>query len=635
MSFNMMTGLARKFMARSLCAAASVALAAGTVHSKTPDDSNYEMSGVVRDLGYLKMKDGTHIAYISYRPKSGRHPTIFVYSPYSRSTMPFETVKPFLDAGWAVVGADWRATGCSEGVVDHFLTTRFEGKDGAEVVEWIAKQSWSDGNVGMAGNSYDGAGPIMVAAERPPHLKAIVPTGLADGYYTMAYLGGMLQPSMYEWENRTFYGTTMEGADWRAKHGDAECKKIVGSSRQVRKRPFFDVIREHPYNDQWWHQVSPGRPELVDKINVPTMIIADYQDEYGGVGRQSTEIFSRIARNTKTAKLIMMNGNHLSEDGVNPIGYPFVRVEQMRFLDRWVRGIRNGIDKEPPIKLYWEVTADPTKIVTSWVTDMDVTKAVPGWTTTLNTWPDSRVVRRPFYLMPDASLSATEGGLQSKEGVRSYMYPTGVELVGNQTQFAVLPNKSGVLNYRTGPMESDMALVGNPDVTIYLSIDHGNDVDLVLTLKDVGPDGSVTYVQTGMQRASFQEIDEAQSTPDNIVHTFAKSEPLTPGKIYAVRMSLLGPVAHVVRKGHSLELTIGAPTPIPHHGSIPAGGSMPAGTLTNVHLYQSQIHPSKIILPIIPEFVAQGPTPQCGTLVNQPCRKQPEFIPGGLMNKPE
>lgn len=575
--------------------------------------AGYVAGDVIRDISYVSMKDGTRIAYISYRPKQGRHPTVFVLSPYSGSATPFEDAKPYLDAGYAFVGANITATGCSEGVIDHWLT-RIEGVHGAEVIEWIARQPWSDGNVGMVGNSSEGSIQLWTAAERPPHLKAIVPAGLEDGYDTLGYLGGMMQSSVGAWALRSEYQSQMRGVEWRIKHGDTECAKIRGSARQVVKHAFIDGIRAHPFNDEWWDTVFPARPEVAGRIAIPTMIVATTQDQYGGATRESARIFTRLMPNVKNKKLVLMNGSHGSGDHGN--GYGFVHSEGLRFLDRWVRGIKNGIENEPPVKVFWEVQQP----------ENDPKKAVPGWTTVHSTWPVQEVKRRSFYFTGDSVLSPEQPLPDTKVSSRAYLYPMGAELSGTNTQFALLPYSGGVLNYRTAPATSDMTLLGNPEAVIYLSIDSGDDTDLELTLKDVNPDGSVLFLQSGLHRASFREIDKERSSHEEVVYSFSKADKLVPGKIYEVRMSLLGPIAHVVRKGHSLELTIGAPNPIPH----PSIASVPVGILSVNKVHQSQTYPSKIVLPILPGAIAKAPAPECGTLANQPCRKQPNFVPGGL-----
>ncbi|WP_280174621.1 CocE/NonD family hydrolase C-terminal non-catalytic domain-containing protein, partial [Mesorhizobium prunaredense] len=180
-----------------------------------------------------------------------------------------------------------------------------------------------------------------------------------------------------------------------------------------------------------------------------------------------------------------------------------------------------------------------------------------------DTWPDPKVERRTFYLTVDAQISPDKPGASSNGESRAYLYPSGTELYGGDQQFQVRPYSYGVLNYRTAPVTSDMVLLGNPEVVLYLSIDNGDDADIELTLKDVGPDG-VLFLQSGLLRASLRAIDKDRTYVDEVVHSFRKSEKLVPGEIYELRISLMSPIAHVVRQGHSLELTIGAPNPIPH-----------------------------------------------------------------------
>lgn len=570
---------------------------------------------VARDIGYVPMKDGTRISYISYRSKSGNAPTVFFYSPYTGDATAFDIAKPFLEAGYAFVGANWPATGCSEGVVEHWLDgfDRKIGVFGAEVVEWIAKQPWSDGNVGMVGNSSPGTVQFWVAAEQPPHLKAIVASGVEDGYEDWLQLGGMTRMHwMAPWAVETKFALS---ADWRISQGDKECAAILdGGTRAVRKS-FVDEARNRPLKDEWWHAASLATEKVAGKVNVPTLLIAARQDEYGGAGRESVRLFRQLMPNVKQKKLLLLNGDH-DIAGPGPRGYGLVDDERMAFLDRWVKHVDNGIEDELPVTVFWDVH-EPNG---------DPKKAVPGWSTHHKTWPEPTVERHAYYLTKDAKISPDKPGGDATESARAYIYPTGTELYGNNQQFALEPYSEGVLNYRTAPVVSDMTLLGNPEVTLYLSIDHGDDADLVITLKDVDPKGSVLFLQSGLLRSSLRAIDQQRSYSDEIIHSFRKSEKLKPGQIYEVRMSLLSPIAHVVRKGHSLELTIGAPNPIPH----PVIGSIPVGESSVNRVYHSEKYPSKILLPVIPGATAQAPPLKCGAQRNQPCRKVAAFDPGGL-----
>ncbi|QKC92365.1 CocE/NonD family hydrolase [Mesorhizobium sp. NZP2234] len=578
---------------------------------KSDQAADVTEADVVRDIGYVSTQDGARIAYISYRPKSGRHPTIFLYDPYNASAAPFALAKDFLDAGYAFVGASMTATGCSDGILDHWFT-RKEGVHGAEVVEWIAKQSWSDGNVGMVGNSSAGSSQLWVAAERPPHLRAIVPTGIMDDYIHAFYLGGMLQVGYVRWAFTTQFKTPLSGMEWRIKEGDAHCAQIHGSGRQIIKQPFFDELRKHPVKDEWWDLVSPVRPDVAGRINVPTLIVAMFQDP--GATTESIKIFTQQMAKVENKKLVMINGDHGSAR-LGPCGYSIVDEERMRFLNRWVKSAKNGPENEPPVTVYFEVQ----------VPEGDAKKSVAGWVTHHLTWPDPVVERRLLYLTADAKMSPHHPPPGPDDGARLYLYPAGVEQIFDNRQFAVEPRSEGVLNYRTAPAASDMTLLGAPEITLYLSIDRGDDADLALTLKDIDPDGNVLFLQSGLRRASFREIDEVQSRVDEVVPTFRKSEKLEPEKIYEIRMSLHGPIAHVVRIGHSLELTIGAPS---------AEIGLPAGAISINRVYHSAKYPSKILLPVLPGAVAKAPAPECGTLRGQPCRKETSFVPGGLLAIP-
>ncbi|WP_032809535.1 CocE/NonD family hydrolase [Mesorhizobium sp. WSM1293] len=574
---------------------------------------NYVETKVICDVAYVPMRDSTRIAYASYRPGVGRHPTIFIYNCYNADALPFEEAKPLLDSGYAVLGANWPATGCSEGIVDHWFPNRVVGAYGAEVIEWIAEQSWSDGNVGMVGNSYSGSSQLWVAAERPPHLKAIVPTAIADGFETMGYMGGMLQPYLATWEAYTQNMHSL-GMEWRISRGDIECAKVRGSARQLVKNKYFDVMREHKFKDAWWDSVDVTRAELVGRINVPTMIIGAWQDEDGGAAREGARIFSQLVPNLLHKRLLLTNGSHRTTSFWR--GYPFIADEQIKFLDHWVKGVRNGIESEPAVKVFWEVSA----------AEGDPKKATAGWTTSHATWPEPSVQRRPYFLTADGGLSIEQASSSPKEGVRSYLYPTGVELTGSDQQFALVPYAYGVLNYRTEPLVEDMTLLGNPEIILFLSIDSGDDADVAITLKDVSPDGTVLFLQSGLHRVSFQEINEENKESEEVLHTFSRSEKLKSKDIYQVRMSLLNPFGHVVREGHSLELTIGAPNPIPHHLTA----SIPAGSPSINRIQHSEMHSSRIILPILPGAIAQAPAPANGTLLNQPSRKEHEFVAGGF-----
>lgn len=153
----------------------------------------------MRESFQVEMKDGTLIYVEVERPKApGRFATILELSPYHGTLadrmgtriLPGPVDKDgnhiglagyFAPRGYAVVFADLRGTGRSTGCLDHLGPN--DATDSYEIVEWAAKQKWSNGRVGMTGHSYVGSTPQVAAAQNPPHLTTIVPSaGLAQMY---------------------------------------------------------------------------------------------------------------------------------------------------------------------------------------------------------------------------------------------------------------------------------------------------------------------------------------------------------------------------------------------------------------------------------------------------------------------
>src|SRR5262249_40501250 len=120
----------------------------------------------------MKTRNGVTLVCDVVRPNDAlKHPAILVRTPYGRSS---ETLSGafWASRGYVYVTQDCRGREDSGGNWDPFVN---EGPDGADTIGWIAKQSWSDGKVGMIGGSYAGYVQWAAAVEEPPALRCIVP----------------------------------------------------------------------------------------------------------------------------------------------------------------------------------------------------------------------------------------------------------------------------------------------------------------------------------------------------------------------------------------------------------------------------------------------------------------------------
>lgn len=104
-------------------------------------------------------------------------------------------IRTLVEAGFAVASMNVRGTGNSGGCMDPFGER--ESEDSAFLVEWLGEQNWSNGRVGMAGHSYSGGTPWGAAVRNPPHLKAIVASGLVTDLYTFYHTPQGLASDVY------------------------------------------------------------------------------------------------------------------------------------------------------------------------------------------------------------------------------------------------------------------------------------------------------------------------------------------------------------------------------------------------------------------------------------------------------
>src|SRR4051794_37255165 len=129
-------------------------------------------AATVEKRGYIPMADGVQLEYTVDLPgDTGRDPVAMVYDGYCEGTGPLAcndvpNANALLAAGYAVLGVSIRGTSCSTGTFDAFMPQ--EWSDGAAAVEWAARQPWSNGHLGMFGDSFPGITQVGVAGRAPP-----------------------------------------------------------------------------------------------------------------------------------------------------------------------------------------------------------------------------------------------------------------------------------------------------------------------------------------------------------------------------------------------------------------------------------------------------------------------------------
>lgn len=538
-----------------------------------------------RQFGYVTTRDGTRLAYVVYLPAAhGSFPTVFQYEPYLGGGSPPD--KLWLKAGYAVVTANVRGTGCSQG--QHDLFGPHEGPDGADIIDWIGHQSWSNRRIGMIGVSYPGHTQLLVAAQHPKWLRAISPSAITMSTYDDAiWPGGMYNVGFVSrWSLLLQPGAAAAGAKARMAWGDQECEANMSA------HPAPTLVEQtinHPQFDAWWKERSLA--DDVDKVQVPTFISQSWQDHETSVNG-ATQMYARL----KAPKWMALSpGGH---------GWTYMQSAfqdtLVKWMDHWVKGVNNGAEKQPKVTVYWELGRK--------------VPPVAAWETHYADWPVPGSQDQTFQLNADGSLTRDDAGKESDDKPRRYVFGPGTELIGSNAQFSPAPDPTGTLAWTSAPLSNDLTILGAIQVHLFVSSDN-TDTDFVVSLHDVYPNGDVQYLQRRFLRASMRETDKTKSTPQFVYRDFDKPAPLVPGKVYEINLSL-PPVGAVLRKGHKLQVMVSSPSSIPQ----PDWGVQPLNLPGYNSVYSSQTYPSRIVVPVLPDAEAGGPEPACGSIAFLPCR---------------
>lgn len=481
---------------------------------------------------WIPLSDGTRLGARLWMPEDAEQvpvPAILEYIPYRKRDGTRGRDEPmhgyFASQGYAAIRVDMRGTGESDGhLADEYL--KQEQDDALEVIDWIARQPWCSGNVGMMGKSWGGFNSLQVAARRPPALKAIITAYSTDNRYTddIHYMGGLLL------NDNLWWGTIM-----LAYQGRPLDPKIVGDEWRDRwierldNLPFFPALwLEHQRYDDYWKHGSVC--EDWDAIQCPVLSIGGWADSY-------TNPVSRLLENLKVPRrgIIGPWGHIYPQDGIPGPAIGFLQ-EATRWWDHWLKGKDTGIMDEPMMRAFVCDTIEPTgtRTVTQgrWVGEAQ--------------WPSPEISIRTLYLGAGSELrdTADDPTVLSIRSPQSHGKASGEWMAtgcpGEHPTDQRLDN-GGALIFETAPLEEDFDILGAAVARLRISANCPV-AQISLRLNDVLPDGRVT-------RVSYQVF--------NLTHRDSHADPqaLEPGKFYDVAIKL-NDCGFRFAKGHKLQLAI-------------------------------------------------------------------------------
>ena len=519
----------------------------------------------------LPMRDGLTLSANLWLPIAShpaeKFPAILEMIPYRkddwRAPSDHQRGEYFAQRGFAFCRLDVRGTGSSDGIALDEYTSE-ETQDGYDAVEWLAAQSWCNGNIGMWGISYGGFTSIQVAMLQPPHLKAIVPMYATDDRYLddVHYIGGCVTASELAQYAVSMVGMNAlppkidyAGDDWAA-HWKARLEQTPWLIEWLRCQT------DGPY----WRSGSLA-PDY-DRITCAIFSIGGWADGYPNAPVRM-HAHCRAPRKT-----LIGNWVHSLPDGAYPGPNIDWLHEVVRFFDYWLKGSDNGVMNDPAFiyfrREYTTPEAFPKVMHGAWIAEAE--------------YPIGRMKAAEFYLgdkslSPNPSPAPGEGSdhypHRPTHGTRSSLcYGAGV--APNGLARDLRPDEALSLTYTSEPLTELLDFIGMPEAVLFLSC-TAPVAHVVVRLTDVAPDGTSALVTTGIL---------------NLTHRNSHSDPqpLTPSEVYEVRVPLRA-IGYRFLPGQRIRLSIASawwpaifPSPYP---------------ADNV-LHRGSTAPSRLILPVVP-----------------------------------
>jgi putative CocE/NonD family hydrolase len=533
----------------------------------------------------VAMRDGVRLSTNAYLPSEhGRFPTILVRTPYNKGADITPNYEAFVEHGYAVVVQDVRGRYESEGA---FQPLTQEILDGDDTLNWIARQPWSDGKIGMMGGSYAGITQWKAALANNPHLKAIFPVvsgwdEYRDRYYSSG--GAFKLGYRLEWlaENLRAPGYHQDFSKFVLHLPVRSCDvPALGWTS-----PLWRDVMEHPSFDAFWKSVSTK--EHIGRVHVPVFSVGGWYDNFV---ESDLAAFAALHKSTGLSRTLIGPWAHnmsIPFEGVDfgDDSRVAVRSLQLEWFDQWLKGKDSPLLSQPPVKIF-------VMGANQWRQGQE--------------WPPESAQARNFYLESDGKANSLlgDGALADKPGRKAPAdtfefdpnrpAPTlGGAVCCNPAVFPWGPfdqreveKRKDVLVYTTKPLKQPVEVAGPVQVSLWVST-TARDTDFTAKLVDVFPDGAARNLSDGILRLRYRNSIE-------------KPELARPGDVYRIAIDA-GVTSNVFLKDHRIRVEISSSN-FPRFDRNPNTGGLVADARrlvkANQVIYHDGAHPSCLTMMVV------------------------------------
>jgi predicted acyl esterase len=522
--------------------------------SEPPTPATY---GVRLEQAWIPMKDGVRLAATLYMPDGAtpteKFPALLEYLPYRKDDGTAAGDYPkhayFARRGYVSVRVDIRGFGASEGVPPEREYSEQEQADGEQIIDWLAHQSWSNGNVGMFGISWGGFTALQMAMRHPPALKAIIAVhATAELFHDdVHYVDGIAHIDEFE--------LNMDMAEgWVGAPDYSLDDKTLGP--RFDSPPWSLLYLRHQHDGPFWRD----RVRPLSEITIPSFLIGGLQDGY------RDNVPDMLMKSKAPLKAIVGPWNHSFPN--EPDFGPSVewRDQAVRWFDHWLKSRDTGVERDPRLVIYMQHWHPPDPNLQS----------VPGEWRREDVWPPPDARSTTLFMRANHSLAESAAAPDKHE--LKYIPSVGVEagFWWGELLSDPRPVDAFSLVYDSAPLQDEVAILGRPHARLRASASAPL-ADWFARLSDVAPDGTVTQITgaglNGAQRDSMTEPHD-----------------LEPGKVYPldIEMHL---TSWVFPKGHRIRVAISnalwpmmLPTPYSMTTLLELGGT----------------DGSRLVLPVVP-----------------------------------
>ncbi|MHB1328117.1 MAG: CocE/NonD family hydrolase [Gemmatimonadales bacterium] len=532
----------------------------------------------------VPMRDGVTLSVDVYRPNTTeRVPIILLRTPYDNGVASQVVAgKLWASRGYAYAVQDVRGRGDSDGTFYPMVT---EAEDGYDTIEWLARQPWSNGKVGMMGGSYLGWVQLYAATLKPPALKALIPSVTPpDPDRNFPSQNGALSPMTLSWL-AALSGRTMQDISRHDLRGAYSHLPLYQADQQLgRTIPAWRDWFDHSVRNDYWKQQA--YQEALVGTTIPMLHISGWYDD---VLVGTTENFVNLRRSPHQYLMLgpwghrINQGRKLGAIDFGPDAVINLDSLNLRWFDYWLKEVRNGADRDPTIRVF--VMGE-----NRWRDERE--------------WPLARTRYLRFYLhsngkansrFGDGVLDTVPPGNLPPDRYRAdpmnavpFLTDDAFSQVGGPDDYQKVEERQDLLVYTSAPLTAPMEVCGPLQVKLFAA-SSARDTDWMTKVVAVRPDGFALRLNDGVVRARYR-------------FGFDRSVLLEPGKVEEYTVDNWS-TCMLFETGWRIRLEVASHAFPKFDRNMQTGGPIgkdSKGVVADQTVYHDRSRPSHLILPVIP-----------------------------------